>query len=214
MSKYGDYRDPKSVEKLVHFLAHKIGRRAAALGCPHLTHDDLVQEIWEVWIKAVSGFKPESGVQFSTYFTRSAYHQINRLITNDQRAGLFGTLALDKPIDHGEGDDTSLYDTIPSADPLAEDVVVRESTRRASMARLSKEAQTFITLISAEDPELQKEIRASYAKQDHARQMGINAPVFTRITSAKAFDLMGVSRASRTKILAEVRTMGDRACKT
>ncbi len=67
---------------LIHKIAFKAARRAAAIGVP-LSHDDFAQELSITVLKCHDSFNPELGVKMITFLYRAMYNEVNKLLRKD-----------------------------------------------------------------------------------------------------------------------------------
>lgn len=67
---------------LIHKIAFKAARRAAAIGSPH-SHDDFAQELQITVLKCHDQFNPDLGVKMITYLHRAMYNEVNKILRRD-----------------------------------------------------------------------------------------------------------------------------------
>jgi DNA-directed RNA polymerase specialized sigma24 family protein len=97
---------------LVHKIAHKAARRAAAIGVP-IGHDDFVQELRIVVLKCQDSFNPELGVKMITFLHRAMYNEVNKLLGRDQRNVQAGfTISGDTTWSNEDGAGESAWDYV------------------------------------------------------------------------------------------------------
>lgn len=67
---------------LIHKMAYKAARRAAAIGVP-ISADDFVQELSITVLKCHDSYNPEVGAKMITFLHRAMYNEINKLLKRD-----------------------------------------------------------------------------------------------------------------------------------
>ncbi|MCG5512778.1 sigma factor [Ectothiorhodospira shaposhnikovii] len=204
-----DMKDQTSYENnlgLILHIARKCHARILACHIP-MEFDDVVQEISLTWLMARDKFDPDAGFRFSTYFVKSAYTGINRLVETQTR---LTTFSYDEPMgDDQEG--STMLDLFESDIPGPEAEYDREAQYERNCRSLSKLALTALNWLIDPPDFVMDEYRAMRAQADMAQRQGFA----TRC--AKDVDLVlilnclcktfGVSKAERYSILRELRAI-------
>jgi RNA polymerase sigma factor (sigma-70 family) len=191
---------------LIHTVARKGYGRLQALGAP-IDYDDLVQELSEVFIKAFDLFDEAAGAKFSTYFTFSAYNEINKIasrverertgskvVSVEKKEGEYG-YAVEREYLHGgmigiedinaAGEDgCSFEETVACDMPTPEEIVEAASSARALLNKLSPLAASIAKLAFDPPDFLEREFLAAQAHAEYARSVGIERRCRGTITIA------------------------------
>lgn len=204
-----NYRDPKASEARIRAFARRVLRRVHALGAKTATLDDIEQELWVAWCKAVEAYDPKGGASFQTFLYRGMQNHINRYVEQQYERFHEQTVAL--ALDAAPSDDVeggSLIDIIPDESVNFDSELENEDAFQFAIQKLSERARIFVQLLKDQPTELVKEFQKLHIRGEYARKIGV--PVITpqRMTAYIIFDFMGASRHERTQILAEVEELG------
>lgn len=97
---------------LIHKMAFKAARRAAAIGVP-LSHDDFAQEMRITVLKCHDSFDPDRGVKMITFLHRAMYNEINKLLKRDSDNAKAGfRISGDTAWDGEDGQGESVWDYV------------------------------------------------------------------------------------------------------
>lgn len=115
---------------------------------------DLRQACYEVYLKALDGYKPDRSELFATYLTYPFQNLINDLLGTrngrDNNKPLDNCTSLDKPLISSEGEEMSLADFIEDTElePHDEQISRRDRKRivRAAVSRLQDPCKTIVQL--------------------------------------------------------------------
>lgn len=204
--------DFEKSRRQVRRLAYRVMRRLSSINAPIISQSDIEQELWVGWCKARDVFDPERGVPFAAFAQRGMKQHINRYIERhiERFEGQTFALSLDANC-FENGEDTTLGEAIASDNPEPHKISEQLSSFRASYRRMSPKAQTFVRILNDQPQELLQEILMAQDKAEHASKLGAPYVQQRRITSKMVFDLMGLSRTERVKIMAEVESIAERA---
>lgn len=160
---------------LVHSAARKGAARAAAVGCSTLDHDDFVQELTEVFIKAYDLHDPTK-TRFSTYFMRSAYNHINKMMekVNIERMEM-GVRSVEEMSSWNQDDDGGeLGFTVEDVTAIGpEEAAQMNSMVNAWHAKLSPGARLVLEWTLNPPDFIENEFLAQLAHAEMARDMGL-----------------------------------------
>jgi DNA-directed RNA polymerase specialized sigma subunit len=144
-------RDVAALEQwtpAIHKLSFKAAQRAAKIGSS-LRQDDFKQELSITLLKAIDAYNPdnEAGAKFITFFYRSAYNEINKLLRKDDYNMRGG-----QPIGDYTMQDESEFREVLKADLEAKgytDQALKEYDKQLAAFR-SKRQKTGIRTISGD----------------------------------------------------------------
>ena len=124
-------------------IAKKCYARVVEFNLP-MDFDDVLQEVRISWWQARESFDPQSGFRFSTYFVRSAYNNMNKVVNRLMRRNPPGTITFDGDINN-EG--FSLDSVIESPDPRPDEVLEMISNAEEVLDGLSDLARLAVEWI-------------------------------------------------------------------
>ena len=186
-------------------IALRVQRRCRAAGAASIQLEDIMQELAIAWVQAERCYQP-GPVQFGAYLTRGCYNHINRWLKGEIGEFLFAPTSLDKSgTDEGENE---LHNIIPDTARPSDELLEEKEMRERALARLSPRARQFYEILESPPPELMTEVTNVQARATYARSRGINTIAPTGLTAAQVFDLMGLTRAERNQVTAEIRAIG------
>lgn len=205
-----NYRDPKASAQSIKGFAYKVQRRLLAAGAASHSIEDIEQELWVAWCKAVEAYSPSGGASFKTFLYRGMQMHANRYCENQvtRRHGEVIAASLDQPVG-SEDDSGTLAEVIAADEASPEEVVQANDTADYVLKRLSPRARQFINLLKDQPEILMKELRALEAKAEHASQRGLRFSVHRRLTTWMVLDLMDARRDERNRILAEINQLSN-----
>lgn len=194
---------------LVHSTARRIRGRIVAIGI-QMDHEDVVQELSVVFIKAFDGFDESKG-KFSTYFMWSAFNHFNKMASQHERSVEFSARSVEEMSTWtSDGDTMDMADLIPSGEPTPEQQVASLQAVEQALDSLSPLARSIVE-VSMNPPEcLEFENMASRVHAEHSRSMGIqrrsqpevNLTFVCGIFEAAGIDRGMVARARREAVVA------------
>lgn len=151
---------------LVRRVAIKVHARALAMGLS-LPYDDIEQEASIVFLRAYEGFNPDLGFKFSTYFTKSAYNQLNKYLETQggkdrEELGLFSMHAAV----HDDGEPIDMESMIEGDFDTPEECLEEKQLIEYITNSISPLANQMIQFVVDPPPELQEEFQASRSGSD------------------------------------------------
>lgn len=200
--------DEKESALRIKRIAWRTYREAKRSGAASLTVQDIEQELWIAWCKARDSFDPSRGVPFMAYLTNGLKKHAMGLL----QRGVWGRIheewavSLSGASDDDEG--PSVGERLPSPEPTPDIALERRTALAFADKRLSERASTFLRILADPPQALLDELRIAEARSEHARHLGVRNMNFSAVTSADVFKVMGAERCERTRILAEVRSVG------
>lgn len=192
---------------LIHTVARKGYGRLQGIGAP-IDYEDLVQELSEVFVKAFDLFDEAAGAKFSTYFTFSAYNEINKIamrferertggvvVSREKNEGEYGytvereylhggMIGIEDINAAGEEDGGSFEETVACDSPTPEEIVEAASSARAMLNKLSPLAASIAELAFDPPDYIEREFLALQAHAEYARSVGIERRARPTITIA------------------------------
>lgn len=140
---------------------------------------DVYQVCYMAFLEAVKGFKPESGLKFTSFLKYPFRNAVNELIglrtSRTIHEPLNNSTSLDKPLDSSEGDVLTLLDTL--ADDTALDFIQRMETAsvgetvRAVIETLSEPYKSVVQLYYIEGYTLQQTGEKLNVSKERVRQI-------------------------------------------
>ncbi|TXN07948.1 hypothetical protein FV222_01555 [Methylobacterium sp. WL103] len=181
-------------------------RRAHAAGAVSVTLEDVIAELNLAWVIASQKFNPNLGVPFAAYLARGMMNHANRFI-DEQIGHSINAYSLDEGGSDDEGSERHEWLVADMGQRQDEALEDKQMYERA-MSELSVPAAQFVELLLNPPPALYEELDAINARTAHARSRGIATQSPKTITGNLVLDLMGVERAERNRIYAEVKALG------
>jgi RNA polymerase sigma factor (sigma-70 family) len=157
---------------LIHTVCKKVSGRVKSAHIP-MEYEDIFQELSIIFLKALAKFDVDRGGKFSTYFIRSAYNRLNKII--EKEAGLqigLGLISIDQPM--GESDDEMDGFDIASNDLCPESRAICDNYFNTQYKRLSKNAKNVIEWFINPPAFIQEEIDKRNEKAMIGRSQGIS----------------------------------------
>lgn len=203
-------RDPAESRAQIKAFARKVLRRMRSAGDHTVMIEDIEGEMWVAWTKADSSFNPEVGVAFKTYLYKGLQLHINRWVARNltRRIAEVHARSTDERVDEDESDER-FGDKLPSTDILADEALGRSEAYQAAQKLLSPRARIYLRLMADPPQELVEALRPLAHKHEIGRSRGIRVSTNLSLTSTMLLDLMDATRTERTKILSEIRTVGE-----
>jgi DNA-directed RNA polymerase specialized sigma24 family protein len=159
---------------LIHTVAGKGYRRLMGIGAC-IDYDDLVQELSLVFVKAYAKFDEGRG-KFSTYFTSSAYNELNEIAAKFEKERIEMRVASIEEMDRWENTELGVLS-------VEEKIACLDATPEARCETMSSLAQMFEGLTPLAEfileavinpPDyMEAEFRAASAHAEFARNSGI-----------------------------------------
>lgn len=192
---------------LIHAVARKGYGRLMGIGAA-IDYDDLVQELSEVFVKAFDLFDEAAGAKFSTYFTFSAYNEINKIamrferertggvvVSREKNEGEYGytvereylhggMIGIEDINAAGEEGGGSFEETVACDSPTPEEIVEAASSARALLNKLSPLAASIAELAFDPPDYIEREFIATQAHAEYARSVGVERRCRSTITIA------------------------------
>jgi len=206
-----NYRDPKNSEAQIKRFAWKVLRRFRAAGDHSHEIDDVVQELWIAWHKAVQAFNPEMGVPFGAYLMRGMKFHINKYADDHvtKRHDEVVALSMDMTFD----EDKAFANIIPDTAELQDEVVIKRGLFERVVAELSPDAKTFVRIMTDDSEELRHEVRAIEERNNYASSQRVRSLLPLGLSETAVFELMGATYRQRERILAEIENVSQRYSK-
>lgn len=208
--------DMKLCEKVINRLALRVLRRlqAASSRALLISLEDLKQEMWIGACIAEKKFDAERGVPFAAYLQRGLMLHINRYIEEQhERCPAYSyALSLDQGMP-GEGDDgaeMTLSNSVPSDEEITEDRIIRISHVMKLREKLSTEARIVVDLLVTQPEEILEDLSKQRFKAEMAQKIGVPYARTNKISMQLIFELMGIDRSKRAKILNEITKVSAR----
>lgn len=157
---------------LVKQVAWKGYQRLAAIGAV-IEFEDLVQELSLVFVDAYDKFDESNGAKFSTYFTVSAFNELNKLARKHEAERVELGMRSIEEMDSMAGEGNSLSERIASDALTPEEIAERESAIREVTGRLTPVAALVVEWVANPPDFLMRELCAHQAHADYARSQGV-----------------------------------------
>jgi DNA-directed RNA polymerase specialized sigma24 family protein len=186
-------------------IALRVQRRCRAAGAASIQLEDIMQELAIAWIQADANYQP-GPVPFVAYLRRGCFNHVNRWLKSEIGEFMLAPTSLDKTT--GEDGENELHSAIPDTARPSDELLEEKELRDRALARLSPRARQFYEILESPPPELMSEVNNVQARAEFARSRGINTIAPTSLTAAQVFDLMGLTRAERNQVTAEIRAIG------
>lgn len=186
--------DPTSFERnerLVHKLVRQSMKRISSLSYVTMDEEDVRQEILMKLFECQKGFDKDAGVAFTTYFVRSVWNRINKLLERESNSASAHAIS---EFQSSEGEeDFSLLDYHQS--PLTvDDRVELHKDVMDGISRLSREAQTMVSWLVNPPDFVVQELEAYNYKE--RKNQEITLIFISRIVER----IYGLSRVRATEI--------------
>lgn len=166
------YEDYEGMINKLSWRAHaKLQRQGVAADI-----DDLKQEGASAFMRAVEGYKPETGFKFSTYLW-TAVQNAHKQHAAKVRAGHCTSLNTKLSEDEGaEMIDLIADESIDATIDVMERNQEREASFRRNMASVSCETRAVIIILIRRPDEVLKEVERCRAHSKRSRKLGFAAP--------------------------------------
>jgi RNA polymerase sigma factor (sigma-70 family) len=204
---------------LVHYAARKGYGRLVAMGAP-VDYDDLVQELSVVFVKAFDGFSEECGYKFSSYYTRAAYNQINKIAekVKEERVdnGVRSVEEMAHRYSSATGTDIDDFDILTCSRQTPESELSTSQSLSRMLSNLSPLASLIARWLIDPPKELEREFEACVAHVGLTRQAGQQKRARQTIDMSFICNflvLLGVSEASVSKARFELKKSAIRGIK-
>jgi len=212
MTVHPDFEDHR---RLLVKMTNSFHRRCIAAGAKSVQREDVFQEMCIAWCLARDSWKPEitgddgqvKKIPFVAYLVRGVRNHVNRWIgkeiiqANDK-------LELDGSGLGEESDGEDFHSVV--ADSCAanpEEAAIEADDRRNIRNSLSAEARRFLEILENPPPALFVVLDAARSRREFAVARGVAAAgAPKKITTHLVFDLMGIDRGKRAKIVGEIRS--------
>jgi RNA polymerase sigma factor (sigma-70 family) len=168
--------------------------------------DDMMQEMRSAWLVAVSGFKPELGNRFSTYFVRVAFTHMRKLMESERRNTRdLGLVSIDSTIGDSE---LSLSDILATDELDPETALIMEQQAEGILRSLSDRAREVVNWLLNPPEALLQELRAMKHKASMS-QSGRRVPSMITLGLACEYStrLHGLGRRDYFKLLQELKAV-------
>ena len=205
-----DWKDPRISERTVHRCAWRIYRRLCRAGGRSLPYEDVLQEMWLAWCKAVETYDPDINPNFQAYLWNGMM-QHGITVYRKQVSYRFQELhavSFDQPVTSNGEDSLADFYTDPDQ-RSAEQAVIEESVFANISRRLSDEARIVVNLMRNQPPELVEAFTHFNYKAEQARSMNVPYAKPSALRISVIFDLMGLSRSRRAEVLDELRAASE-----
>lgn len=196
-------------QKVINSYVYRVERRLFAAGAPAHLVEDVKQECWIAWCKARDSYDEASPASFKTYLWNGIRMHINNWIRENVNARHQEIVA--KSLDQERTEDgATLANVIPSADPMPDELVMREDLWSYAIKHLPPRAKQFIELLREPPALLLEQVKQLEARAKFAKEKGVAMPFTNRVTTRMVFDLMGATRHEQNIIAAAIKKVGKR----
>lgn len=173
-----------------------------------IDYEDVFQEMCIGYCKAKEGYKPESGIKFSTYMGRSVINNFNKYAEKELRTHFgLGILSVqDLELEGGESDAYEFLD-VESEEPTVEERIAAMQEMKLKSRFLTKHAKSVIRELIKPSKKL-LDFQQSYNDDIKARKA---SGEITKDTSFKAVSIrlimayMNLTAVERTRLRVELK---------
>lgn len=132
--------------------------------------EDIHNLLFEVFVKTIKGFDEKQNFRFSTYFVKSAYNRINRIIENAVGDRSINTVSFFDLANHHESEpvDAEVFLDVEQENSLEQ--VDLSNLLSYVQTQLSPLAVALLKQVIHPDQEFEREYEAQYAKREFALQ--------------------------------------------
>lgn len=181
---------------LVHKVAGRVHARMLAVGAA-IEMDDIVQEASMTMLKAYRGFDPSKGFAFSSYFTRAALYDLNRLTKmHDRDARDLGVMSLHGRIGE-DGEAIDMESTIDGAHGSPEEMLECKQLLARIGDKLSPLAYKMLEVMLDPPEQFEREWAIQRELGDtHLSEMSLAfvAEFVGRLTNANPLEIVSARR--------------------
>ena len=159
---------------LIHTVARKGYGRLMQIGAA-VEYEDIFQDLVEVFIKAYDRFDESFGVQFSTYFMRSAFNELNKKAKTFEAERLeLGMRSIEELSAHAEEEGgVSIEEKIASDAATPEQTLIARSAIDKWFDELSPVA-AMIAGLTLDPPDfIEREFYGAMSHAEMSREMGV-----------------------------------------
>lgn len=158
-------------ERLTHALTRKLCGWVAARDRSGATpsYEDIFQDLAMVWVQCRDRFDPTRGVMFSTYFTRAALNQWQRLAKQINQSR--HTVSMDEPM--LQSADYTLAEAVGDPDQLSPEDVLAQKEWVEQLMQANPLLARLVELSASPPEDLRDELAALEAQREWALSQGI-----------------------------------------
>lgn len=158
---------------LIHTVARKGYARLQAIGAA-TDYEDVFQELSLVFMRAYELFDESAGIQFSSYFMRAAYNELNKIAKpfEIERVEL-GFRSVEEMNSWSEDGEQGIEERIACERGTPEEELAAAGFAKEMLEQLSPLASALVRM-TIDPPEfMEREFYALQAHAEHARSIGI-----------------------------------------
>lgn len=190
---------------LINKYTFKFHQRAVGLGCS-MDENDIRQELSIIFLRCVESYDESKGGSFMNYLISAMYHEMNRLMSKDQRnIEQFKTVRQSQMMEEDE-DTLGVWDRIDSGWASPEQNLEAYQAMTHMLDNLSPQARLLVENVVAPNQEVIRQFDIQVKGSENIRENGDFARASKSINTNFLLKLWGVPRHVGQELQKEIRT--------
>lgn len=198
---------PRTIQQftpLINKYTYKFHQRAVGLGCS-MDEGDIRQELSIIFLRCVAAYDEAKGGSFMNYLISAMYHQMNQIMSKDQRnIERFKTVRQSQMTEEDE-DSLGVWDRIDSGSASPEQNLEALQSMRHMLDRLSPQARLLVENVIEPNAEVCRQFDIQVRGTESVRRNGGATRAMRSLNTTFLLRLWGIPRFAGANLQKEIR---------